>query len=120
GVCLIEGWFESVALRQTQIEQGHRTNRWYYDLRCERKGSDGDPGSQSAVIRAVGRPSGVIVIELPLYPVYASLLPTRPVGRCDSPAEFAVASELERVTNCIFLVDVGGLAAVLEIVGPVL
>jgi hypothetical protein len=65
-------------------------------------------------------PPGIIVVELALNPVHNPLPPTRTVGRRDSPAQFAVTSKLQRVAHCVLLVDIGRLAAVLEIVGAVL
>src|SRR6185437_3458131 len=117
---LVKRRLEAVALRHAEVELGHGANRRNNDLRSERQGRQDNPRCQRAVVRAKWRPAGAVFVELSLGVIDHSLFPPRSIARRYPPAEFAVAYEFERVAPRVFLVNIGRLAAVLEVVAVVL
>src|SRR5262249_56193931 len=89
------------------------------DLRGERQRGDHDPRGDGTVVRAERGATGVVVEELPLYPVHDPLHPAGAVAGRQSPAVLPVAGELQRVMDRVGLVHESRLPAVLEVVAPV-
>jgi len=117
---LVERRLEAVALLGTELELGHRADRRDYDLRGERQRRDNYPRSDRAVIGTIGCPASVIAVKLPLDPVHGPFVPIGAIGCCNSPTEFPVARELQRVADRVLSMNIRCLPAVLEVVGAML
>src|SRR5262249_45579463 len=109
-----------VAVCHPEVESGHLADCRDHDLRSKWQRRHRDPRRQGAVVGTKWHPARVVIIELSLNTFDDPFFPPRSVGSRDPPAELAVAFEFERVAPRVLLLNVGRLAAVLEVVAVVL
>jgi len=102
------------------MHSGKIAHSGYDNLRSERQGGDGDPGSNGAVIGTEWGAASKVLEELAFDAVDDSFGPSGSVACRESSAVFPVAFEIHRIANRVLLVQEGRLAAVLKVVTAVL
>lgn len=95
-------------------------DRRQHDLRGERQRRDHRPGSDRAVVGAVGDPPGAVVEEPPFDAIELADDLARSVTRGDPPAELPILRVAAGVADPVLLLHEGGAPAVLEIIDPLL
>ena len=89
------------------------------DLGCEGKGRGGCPGRQGSIVGSKGNSPGYVAVELPLdAPLRALLREAGAEAGGEPPTVLTVPLEPHGVAQGVLLLNNGGPAAVLEIVGP--
>lgn len=91
-----------------------------HNIRCKRQRGDDRPWCNGSIVRAEGHGASDIAEKLPLPAVDDNGFATRSIARGNPPTAAAASGKVRGIINRILSLYMGGTAAVLEVVNPLI
>src|SRR5436190_1186250 len=110
-----EGWLQAVFFRHAQIHLGKIPQGRDDDFRRKWQRGGNHPGRNGSVVRTERGPARVVTEKLTFNAADQALFKAGPITGGKTPAMFAIAFEIQRIADGVFLLHECRLPAVLEI-----